>query len=116
MLESQLETARSQALHYEAKLSVTADYQTIKDKLGSLERERQQLVENVEKERYISRQNEAQLQQIIESLRGQLSRPSKTECDAMTELTKLKQKHFNEVQDLKSKVSLKKEEISKVNF
>ena len=44
LLEAQLDAARSQALHYEAKLTVTADYDKIKNSLISMETERKQLL------------------------------------------------------------------------
>ena len=44
LLEAQLDAARSQALHYEAKLTVTADYEQIKNSLISMETERKQLL------------------------------------------------------------------------
>ena len=44
LLEAQLDAARSQALHYEAKLTVTADYEQIKNSLISMEAERKQLL------------------------------------------------------------------------
>ena len=60
--------------------------------------------ESFEKERRLSKQSERQLQDIITSLREQLSRPSQTESDAVNELTKVKHRHFNEVSDLKNQV------------
>ena len=47
LLEAQLDAARSQALHYEAKLTVTADYEQIKNSLISMETERKQLLVNL---------------------------------------------------------------------
>ena len=44
LLEAQLDAARSQALHYEAKLTVTADYEHVKNSLISMESERKQLL------------------------------------------------------------------------
>jgi hypothetical protein len=44
LLEAQLDAARSQALHYEAKLTVTSDYEQIKNSLISMESERKQLL------------------------------------------------------------------------
>ena len=60
--------------------------------------------ESFDKERRLSKQSEAQLQEIIHSLREQLSRPSQTESDAVNELTKLKHRHYNEVNELKNQV------------
>ena len=44
LMEAQLDAARSQALHYEAKLTITADYEQIKNKVISMETERHQLL------------------------------------------------------------------------
>ncbi|XP_063694288.1 centriole and centriolar satellite protein OFD1-like [Bolinopsis microptera] len=113
LLEAQLDTARSQALHYEAKLTVTADYEQIKNSLISMEAERKQLLESFDKERRLSQQSETQLQEIIYSLREQLSRPSQTESDAVNELTKLKHRHYNQVNELKNQVNKIQSELER---
>lgn len=59
---------------------------------------------NIEKERSLSSQSEKQLQEIISSLRDQLSRPSQAECEAVNSLTSLKHKHFNETEEMKNQV------------
>ena len=58
----------------------------------------------METERGMSGQSERQLQDIITSLRDQLSRPSQTECDAVNSLNSFKHKQFNEMGDLKNQV------------
>eukprot|EP00116_Pleurobrachia_bachei_P003880 sb/3464142/ len=101
--ETRLEESSTRLVHYEAKVSCWSDYETIKNQVYTLENERKQVLDSMERERGTARRTEDSLKDLIASLRDQLSRPSKGEVEALNDLSKLRSQSERQVEELSSK-------------